>query len=40
MGKYSVLVIDFETTGPSPDNGDSAIEIGAVLIQNNQISDR
>jgi DNA polymerase-3 subunit epsilon len=40
MGKYSVLVIDFETTGLSPDNGDRAIEIGAVLIQNNHISDR
>ena len=39
MGKYSVLVIDFETTGLSPDNGDRAIEIGAVLTQNNQIAD-
>ncbi|MFZ3046943.1 MAG: exonuclease domain-containing protein [Desulfatirhabdiaceae bacterium] len=40
MGNYSVLVIDFETTGLSPDKGDRAIEIGAVLIQNNQIVDR
>lgn len=39
MGNYSVLVIDFETTGLSPDNGDRAIEIGGVLIQNNQIVD-
>jgi DNA polymerase-3 subunit epsilon len=40
MGNYSVLVIDFETTGLSPDHGDRAIEIGAVLVQNNQIMDR
>ena len=40
MGNYSVVVIDFETTGLSPDNGDRAIEIGAVLIRNNQIVDR
>ncbi len=33
------MVIDFETTGLSPDNGDRAIEIGAVLTQNNQIAD-
>ena len=40
MGNYSVLVIDFETTGLSPDYGDRAIEIGAVLVRNNQIADR
>ena len=40
MGNYSVLVIDFETTGLSPDYGDRAIEIGATLIQNNHIVDR
>ncbi|MFZ3048791.1 MAG: 3'-5' exonuclease [Desulfatirhabdiaceae bacterium] len=40
MGNYSVLVIDFETTGLSPDYGDRAIEIGAILIQNNHIVDR
>ena len=40
MGDYSVIVLDFETTGLSPDNGDRAIEIGAVLVQNNQIVDR
>ena len=38
MGNYSVLVM--MTTGLSPDNGDMAIEIGAVLVQNNQIVDR
>ena len=40
MGNYSVVVLDFETTGLSPDCGDRAIEIGAVLIRNNQIVDR
>lgn len=40
MGNYSVVVLDFETTGLSPNYGDRAIEIGAVLIENNQIADR
>lgn len=40
MGNYSVVVLDFETTGLSPDYGDRAIEIGAVLLQDNQIVDR
>lgn len=40
MGNYSVVVLDFETTGLSPDYGDRAIEIGAVLIENNEIVDR
>ncbi len=40
MGEYSVVVLDFETTGLSPDNGDRAIEIGAVLVRNNEIVDR
>ena len=40
MGNYSVVVLDFETTGLSPDNGDRAIEIGAVLIENGRITDR
>ena len=30
----SLVVFDFETTGLSPDMGDRAIEIGAVLIEN------
>jgi DNA polymerase-3 subunit epsilon len=37
MGHYSVVVLDFETTGLSPDGGDRAIEIGAVLLQENAI---
>lgn len=40
MGNYSVIVLDFETTGLSPQYGDRAIEIGAVLIEDNQIVDR
>ncbi|HEY5974645.1 MAG TPA: 3'-5' exonuclease, partial [Geobacteraceae bacterium] len=40
MGKYSVVVLDFETTGLSPDQGDRAIEVGAVLIRDNRIVDR
>jgi len=30
----TVVILDFETTGLSPDNGDRAIEIGAVRIEN------
>ena len=40
MGNYSVIVLDFETTGLSPGYGDRAIEIGAVLLENNQITGR
>lgn len=36
----NVVVFDFETTGLSPDMGDRAIEIGAVLIENGKITDR
>jgi DNA polymerase-3 subunit epsilon len=39
MGNYSIVVLDFETTGLSPSYGDRTIEVGAVLIQNNQIVD-
>ena len=35
-----LVVFDFETTGLSPDMGDRAIEIGAVLIENGKITDR
>jgi len=35
----SVIVLDFETTGLSPNQGDRAIEIGAVHIQNGEIVD-
>lgn len=40
MGNYSVVVLDFETTGLSPDYGDRVIEIGAVLVEHNEIVDR
>ena len=40
MGNYSIVVLDFETTGLSPDYGDRGIEIGAVLIEDNRIVDR
>ncbi len=36
----TVVVLDFETTGLSPDEGDRAIEIGAVLIENGRMTDR
>jgi DNA polymerase-3 subunit epsilon len=40
MGNYSVVVLDFETTGLSPDGGDRTIEVGAVLVRDNRITDR
>jgi len=36
----TVIVLDFETTGLSPDQGDRAIEVGAVRIEQGQITDR
>lgn len=36
----TVIVLDFETSGLSPDQGDRAIEIGAVMIENGVITDR
>lgn len=35
----SLVVLDFETSGMSPDQGDRAIEIGAVLIRGGEIVD-
>jgi DNA polymerase III subunit epsilon len=35
----SVVVLDFETTGMSPDYGDRAIEIGAVKLEHGEIVD-
>jgi len=35
-----VAVIDFETTGLSPSQGDRATEIAAVLLQNGKVVDR
>lgn len=36
----TLVVLDFETTGLSPDHGDRAIEIGAVKIVGGRIVDR
>lgn len=36
----TVVVLDFETTGLSPGAGDRAIEIGAVRIENGQVTAR
>lgn len=36
----TVVVLDFETTGLSPNQGDRAIEIGAVLIEQGRVTDR
>ena len=36
----TLVVFDFETTGLSPDMGDRSIEIGAVLIEDGQITQR
>jgi DNA polymerase-3 subunit epsilon len=40
INNFPVIVLDFETSGGSPQYGDRAIEIGAVLIENNTITDR
>lgn len=36
----TVVVLDFETTGLSPTQGDRAIEIGAVLLEEGKVVDR
>ena len=36
----TVIVLDFETTGMSPDQGDRAIEIGAVKLEAGQVTGR
>ncbi|TRX57052.1 PolC-type DNA polymerase III [Thalassomonas sp. M1454] len=35
----TIVVLDFETTGLSPEQGDRAIEIGAVRIRNGEVID-
>lgn len=39
MSAQNAVVIDFETSGMSPDYGDRAIEIGAVRIVDGEIAD-
>jgi DNA polymerase-3 subunit epsilon len=36
----TVIVLDFETSGLSPDMGDRAIEVGAVRVEGGKITDR
>ena len=36
----TVIVLDFETTGMSPDYGDRTIEVGAVKLEQGEIVDR
>ncbi len=36
---HNITVLDFETTGLSPDNGDRAIEIGAVKLREGVVVD-
>ncbi|WP_299806443.1 PolC-type DNA polymerase III [uncultured Shewanella sp.] len=36
----TVIVLDFETTGLSPNQGDRAIEIGAVMLKDGKVIDR
>lgn len=40
MPNRPVVILDFETTGMSPENGDRPIEIGAVRIEHDCIVDR
>ncbi len=40
MNANSLILLDFETTGLSPDNGDRAIEIGAVKLEKGVITER
>lgn len=40
MENNTTIVIDFETTGLSPRDGDRTIEVGAVLISNARIVDQ
>ena len=40
LSPETVIVLDFETTGMSPDHGDRPIEVGAVRIEGDMIVDR
>ena len=35
----TIVVLDFETSGISPDHGDRAIEIGAVMLRQGEVVD-
>ena len=40
MGNFRAIILDFETTGLSPDCGDRTIEVGAVVVEDGEIVDR
>lgn len=40
INAQTVIVLDFETTGLSPNQGDRAIEIGAVRLEQGVVTDR
>lgn len=40
MRADTVVILDFETTGLSPNQGDRAIEIGAVRLVNGEVTDQ
>lgn len=40
MNANSLIILDFETTGLSPVNGDRAIEIGAVKLANGEVIEQ
>lgn len=40
MGHFRAIILDFETTGLSPNCGDRVIEVGAVVVEAGAIVDR
>ncbi|XQW86319.1 PolC-type DNA polymerase III [Thalassotalea piscium] len=40
MNANTLIILDFETTGLSPDKGDRAIEIGAIKLENGEVTGR
>jgi DNA polymerase III subunit epsilon len=40
MGNVRAIILDFETTGLSPNCGDRTIEVGAVVVEDGAIVDR
>jgi DNA polymerase-3 subunit epsilon len=40
MGAFRAIILDFETTGLSPNCGDRTIEVGAVVVEDSAIVDR
>ena len=40
MGNFRAIILDFETTGLSPNCGDRTIEVGAVVVEAGAIVDR